>query len=165
MMSNLCTPWGEVKFFPTPLESGAWYKLFMAILEKEYPKLVLKFWGLPRKKNLRGSKLAKISWFSDFFAHFSKTVRHINNLKTDFKSVDIRLPDGKEMVCFSLRSTTNYVIQARKHPPSDLTAGLYTKRLARGRLWAEVFQFDARSVKIISSFVIFWIASVTFHVQ
>jgi len=26
----------------------------------------------------------------------------------------------------------NYVIQARKHPPSDLTAGLYTKLLARG---------------------------------
>jgi len=26
-----------------------------------------------------------------------------------------------------LRSTTNYMIDARKHPPSDLTAGLYTK--------------------------------------
>jgi len=26
----------------------------------------------------------------------------------------------------------NYVIEARKHPPSDLIAGLYTKRLARG---------------------------------
>jgi len=40
----------------------------------------------------------------------------------------------------------NYVIQARKHPPYDLIAGLYTKLLARGRLWAEVFQFDAVAV-------------------
>jgi len=41
----------------------------------------------------------------------------------------------------------NYVIQARIHPPSDLTAGLYTNILARGRLWAEVFQFDAVASK------------------
>jgi len=41
----------------------------------------------------------------------------------------------------------NYVIQARKHPPSDLTVGLYTKLLDRGQLWAEVFQFDAVSSK------------------
>ena len=39
------------------------------------------------------------------------------------------------------------MIQARKHPPSDLTAGLYTKLLARGQLWAEVFQFDAVASK------------------
>jgi len=26
----------------------------------------------------------------------------------------------------------NYVIKSRIHPPSDLIAGLYTKRLARG---------------------------------
>jgi len=26
----------------------------------------------------------------------------------------------------------NYVIEARKHPPSDLIAVLYTKRLTRG---------------------------------
>jgi len=41
----------------------------------------------------------------------------------------------------------NYVIQARKHPPSDLTAGLYTKLLASGQRWAEVFQFDAVASK------------------
>jgi len=28
-----------------------------------------------------------------------------------------------------------------------LTAGLYTKLLARGQLWAEVFQFDAVASK------------------
>jgi len=32
-----------------------------------------------------------------------------------------------------LWSTVNYVIESRIHPPSDLIAGLYTKRLARGR--------------------------------
>jgi len=36
----------------------------------------------------------------------------------------------------------NYVIQARKHPPYNLTAGLYTTWFARGQLWAEVFQFN-----------------------
>jgi len=41
----------------------------------------------------------------------------------------------------------NYVIQARKHPPYDLTAGLYTKLLARGQRWAEVFQIDAVASK------------------
>ena len=56
MMSNLCTPWGPSPqkirggFFPTPLGLGAWSKLFLAIVpEKEYPKLILKFWGLPLK--------------------------------------------------------------------------------------------------------------------
>ena len=57
----------------------------------------------------------------------------------------------------------NYVIQARKHPPSNLTASLYTKRLARGRLWAELFQFDA--VEIISSFVqVYTYASVILNI-
>jgi len=54
------------------------------------------------------------------------------------------IPDRKNGV---LWSTTNYVIESRKHPPSDLTAGLYTKWLARGRLWVEVFQFDAVASK------------------
>jgi len=56
MMFNLCTPWapqkigGRAKFFLTPLKLGAWSKLFLAIVpEKEYPELVLKFWGLPKK--------------------------------------------------------------------------------------------------------------------
>ena len=30
-----------------------------------------------------------------------------------------------------LQSTVNYVIESRKHPPFDLIAGLYIKRLAR----------------------------------
>ena len=51
--------------------------------ENEYPKLVSKFWGLPSKKFEGGSKLAQISRFSDFFAHFSKTVQDIENLKPD----------------------------------------------------------------------------------
>jgi len=33
-----------------------------------------------------------------------------------------------------LRSTTNYAIESRKHPPSNFTAGLYTTWLARGQL-------------------------------
>jgi len=41
----------------------------------------------------------------------------------------------------------NYVIESRIHPPSNLIAGLYTKRLARGARWAEVFQFDAVASK------------------
>jgi len=56
MISNFCTAcppqknWGGGEIFPTPLKSEAWSKLFLAIIpEKEYPKLVLKFWGFPKK--------------------------------------------------------------------------------------------------------------------
>jgi len=75
---------GEI--FSNPLGSGAWSKIFLAIVpEKMYPKLVSKFLGLPPKKYVGGgSNLAHISQFSDFFAHFSKTVPDITNLKTDF---------------------------------------------------------------------------------
>jgi len=58
--------------------------------------------------------------------------------------MDIPLPDGKKW-CTSV--TTNYMIDARKHSPSDMTASLYTKWLAKGRLWVEVFQFDAVASK------------------
>jgi len=48
--------WSSVQLFSStpgeflsPLRVGAWSKLFLAIgPEKEYPKLVLKFWGLPQ---------------------------------------------------------------------------------------------------------------------
>ena len=43
------------KFFSSSLGSGVWSKLFLAIVpEKEYPKLVLKFWGLPPQKKIAG---------------------------------------------------------------------------------------------------------------
>ena len=74
--------WEGAKFSPNPLGSGAWSRIFLAIVpEKKYPKLVSKFWGSPPKKICRGSKLAQISRFSDLFAHFSKTVRDIANVK------------------------------------------------------------------------------------
>ena len=97
MMSNLCTPWGispqknlggGEKIFPNPLGSGGVVQNFPGnspwkeVPEKKYPKLVSEFWGLPRKKI--SMKLAQISWFSNFFAHFSKMVRGVANLKTDF---------------------------------------------------------------------------------
>jgi len=51
---------------------------------KEVPKTGFKILGAAPKKICGGSKLAQISWFSDFFAHFSKTVQDIANLKADF---------------------------------------------------------------------------------
>jgi len=40
----------------------AWYKLFLATgPEKQHPKLVLKFWGLPPNKFEEGVKVSKFS--------------------------------------------------------------------------------------------------------
>jgi len=40
---------GGGEIFSHPLGSGAWSKLFLTIVpEKEYPKLVLNFWGSPK---------------------------------------------------------------------------------------------------------------------
>jgi len=41
------------KFISPPLEFRVWFRLFLAIgPEKEYPKLVLKFWGLTLQKEI-----------------------------------------------------------------------------------------------------------------
>jgi len=45
----------------------------------------------------------------------------------------------------------NYVIESRIHPPSDLIAGLYTKRLARGAVGGGI-PIRRSSVEIISSY-------------
>jgi len=93
MMSNLCTPWGPLplpkkffwggEFFPNSLGSGGMVQNFPGNSPwKEVPKTGFKIWGLPPKK-IVGAKLAQILRFSDFFSHFSKTVRDIANLKTD----------------------------------------------------------------------------------
>ena len=50
---------------------------------KEVLKTGFKIWGAPPKKFAGESKLAQILRFSNFFAHFSKTVRDIANLKTN----------------------------------------------------------------------------------
>jgi len=65
---------------------------------KVVSKTDLKFWGLPLKKFAVGSKLAQISWFSDFIVYFSTTERDITNLKTDYETRDIPLPDSERMV-------------------------------------------------------------------
>ena len=96
MMSHLCTPWGgpspPKKFvegggeiFSHPLGSGGVVQTFPANSPwKGEPRTGFKILGAPPKKFAGRSKLAQISPFSDFFAHFSKMVRDINNLKTDF---------------------------------------------------------------------------------
>jgi len=78
MMSNLCTrtPWGAPppqkkigggEIFSHHLRVRAWSKLFLAIVpEKEYPKLVLKFWGLPLTNFAGGKSYAKFSDFLTF---------------------------------------------------------------------------------------------------
>ena len=48
-------------------------------------------------------------------------------------------------------STVNYMIKSRIHPPSDLIAGLYTKRLARGAVGP--IPIRRSSVEIISSYL------------
>ena len=44
----------------------------------------------------------------------------------------------------------NYVIESRLHPPSDLIAGLYTKRLTRGTVGGGI-PIRRSSVEIIST--------------
>ena len=51
-----------------------------------------------------------------------------------------------------LRSTMNYVIQARKHPPSDLTAHLYTETRQGATLGGGI-PIRRGSVEIISSLI------------
>ena len=78
---------------------GAWSNLFRAIgPEKEYPKLVRKFGGLFQNKFAGRQIYSQISWFSDFFAHFSTTERDITNLKTHYETTDTPLQDGEKMV-------------------------------------------------------------------
>jgi len=120
--------WGEI--FSRPLGSGAWSKLFLAIVsEKEYPKLVLKFWR-PPKKFLGESKLAEISRFSDFFCPFLQNGARYCQSKNGF--VICGHSSTRWLKIGVLRSTANYVIESRKHPPSYLIASLYIKRLTRG---------------------------------
>jgi len=91
MMSNLCTPWGPPplknlggEIFSHPLGSGGVVQTFSGNSPwKGVPKTGFQILGAPQKKFAGGSKLAQISRFSDFFAHFSKTVWDIANLKTD----------------------------------------------------------------------------------
>ena len=89
--------------------------------DKAYPKLVLKFCGLP--KNLQGgSNLAQISWFSAFFAHVLITERDITYLKTDYQTTDSS-PWDKEW-CTLIHY--EYVIAAHSHPP--MGGGTPTRR-------------------------------------
>ena len=111
--------WGQ-NFFP-PLGSGGVVQTFPGNSPwKDVSKTGFKILGAspPQKKNLWGSKLAQISWFSDFFAHFSKTVQDIANLKSWFLIYgDSSTRWWRNGV---LLSSKNYVIRAQRHPPSDL---------------------------------------------
>ena len=142
--------WGA-KFFPNHLGSGGVVQNFSGSSPwKEVPKTGFKILGAPQKKFAWGSKLGQISWFYDFFAHFSQTVRYINNLITDFRSTDIPLPDAKKIRI--LQSTVNYVIESRIYPPSDLIAGLYTKDSPGGTVGGGS-PIRRSSVEIISSLI------------
>ena len=73
------------KFFPNLLVSGGMVQNFPGNSPwKGVPKTGFKIMGAPPQKNLHGGQnYPKFRDFSDFFAHFSKTVRDINNLKMD----------------------------------------------------------------------------------
>ena len=152
MMSNLCTPWGPsrkkiwgAKFFPHPLGSGGVVQNFSANSPwKEVPKTGFKILGAPPKKFAGVTISPNLAIFRLFCPFLQNGARYHQSKNGFVKCAEIPLPDWRNGV---LLSTMNLVIQARKHPPSDLTAGLYTNLLARGRLWAEVFQFDAVVLK------------------
>jgi len=159
MMSNLCTHWGGgpfpppkknkiwgAKIFSNPLGSGAWSKIFLAIVaEKKYRKLVSKFWGLPPKK-FAGVKInfAIFRLFSPFLQNNVRYRQSKNGFVIYGHSATRWWRNGV------LLSSMNYVILTRKHPPSDLIASLYTKRLARGAVGGGI-PIRRSSVEIISS--------------
>ena len=128
MMSNLCTPWGPfspkkifgAKFFPNLLGSGGVVRNFSGNSPwKEVPTTGFKILGAPPKKICGGeSKLAQISRFSDYFAHFSKTVRNIENLKNWF--VVYGHSSTRWWRNGVLLSSVNYANRTRRHPPSNL---------------------------------------------
>ena len=136
MMSNLCTHWGallpkklgEGEIFSHPLRLGGVVQNFPGNNPwKDVPKTGIKILGAPQRKFVGRSKLAQISWFSDFLPISPKQCK-ISPIQKRIFNLRTFLYQMVKKWCV-LRSTTNYVIQSRKHPPSDLTAGLYTKRV------------------------------------
>jgi len=139
MMSNLCTPGGLLPLLPekmganffTSLGSEAWSKLFLAIgPEKEYPKLVSKFWGSP--KNLqKGSKLVPnfviFRLFCPFLHNGVRYHQSENGLLNYGNFPTISWKNGV------LWSTMKYIIAAHLHPPCNLVSSLFTKLLDRWR--------------------------------
>jgi len=63
-----------------------------------------------------------------------------------------------------LRSTTNYVIEARKHPPSDLVAGLVQSDSSEGTV-GEGIPIRCSSVEIISSLLIYCVRETSCEFQ
>ena len=122
------------KFFLTPLGSGDMVQTFPGNSPwKEVPKTGFKILGAPPKKLWGEVRISpNFVIFQLFFPFLQNGARYC-------KSKNGFLIHGHSSTRWwrngVLRSTKNYVIQARKHPPSDLTASLYTKWLARGRLW------------------------------
>ena len=140
MMSNLCAPWGEAlppkkiwgaKFFPNPLGSGGVVQNFFGNSPwKDVPKTGFKILGAPPKKIWGGVK------FSPNFAIFRLFRPFLQNGARYRKSKNWFVIYGHSSTRWRrsgvLLSGMNYVIRAQWHPPSDLIACLYTKRLARG---------------------------------
>jgi len=121
-------PWGALppkKFggqnFSHPLGSGGVVQTFPGNSpEKGAPKTGFKILGAPppKKKFAGGSNLSQISWFSDFFYPFLQNGARYCQSKTGFvicgHSCTRWWRNGV------LLSSMNYVIQTRKHPPSNL---------------------------------------------
>ena len=141
MMSNLCTPWGALppkKFggrnFSHPLGSGGMVQNFSGNSPEKKPKTGFKILGAPppQKKNCRGLKVSPNFAIFRLFCPFLQNGARYRKSKNWFviyrHSSTRRWRNGVHV----LLSSMNYVIRTRIHPPSDLIAGLYTKRLTRG---------------------------------
>jgi len=122
--------WGGGIFTPLGLEGmAAWSRLFLTIgPEKEYPKLVLKFWGLPQnmQEGVKVSPNFVIFWLFCPFLHNGAIYHQSENGLSNYGHSHMRW--WKSGV---LWSTMNYVIVAYSHPLCNLLSSLFTKRLAR----------------------------------
>ena len=110
--------WGA-KFFPNPLGSAAWSKIFLAIVpEEKYPKLVSKFWGLPPKKFVGRVKISPNFMIFRLFCPFLQNGARYRQSKNG--SVICGHFSTRWLRNGVLLSSMNYVIRPRRHPPSNL---------------------------------------------
>jgi len=127
-MSNLCTPWGGrlppkkiwgAKFFPNPLRSGGVVQNFLGNSTwKEVPKTGFKILGAAPKKICGGVKISRNFAIFRLFRQFLRNGARYRKSKNGFLIYGHSSTRRRRNEI--LRSTANYVIEARKHSPSNL---------------------------------------------
>jgi len=107
-------------------------------------------WGQPPLK-FGGPKTPNFSQFSTLLVHCSGTDQDITNIKTDFFTRDIHLPDSERMAYFGTPwITTKWLICTHYNPNTNNHCISIHERAPQ---WAEVFQL---SVELIFSYYYYY---------